>query len=293
MSALFFVIPILKFFVDRLQRVCDKSGNGASVSSYQQPSKRSVSCIQQLLADVRCAKRGTFRLGGCRVIRAVVAVRDSDADIPPLDKSILQAIATYCFRDEMVAFPSISQLAQATGRHTKTVRKTLHRLIKVGILVDTGRRAGQTKQISVYEISLPSGGSLKDYHQEGGFQAERLPSQSERLPSRPKEQVTEQVTKSTLLSVGRNGANPIEEEIYQAYPRKVSKPQALRAIRKALAHCPGEKLLQLTRDYATARADAEERYTPHPATWFNGERFNDDPSTWVSSSSSQPYENAI
>lgn len=64
-------------------------------------------------------------------------------------------------------------------------------------------------------------------------------------------------------------------EIYEAYPRKVGKPRALDAIKKALQKLDGESLLQRTRQYAAAVATKERRFIPHPATWFGQERFND------------------
>lgn len=81
-----------------------------------------------------------------------------------------------------------------------------------------------------------------------------------------------------------------EEEIYCAYPRKVAKPEALKAIRTALSKIPFDDLLQKTKAFATAR-NGDVAFCPHPATWFNQERYNDDPSTWIQShvqSSSKP-----
>lgn len=91
-------------------------------------------------------------------------------------------------------------------------------------------------------------------------------------------------------------ASPKEKEdslcdadtIYDAYPKKVSKPDAIKAIRKALAGPPlgvdtetwPQRLLQLTRDYAVAVRGQDRSFIPFPATWFNGQRYNDDPSTW-------------
>jgi hypothetical protein len=70
-----------------------------------------------------------------------------------------------------------------------------------------------------------------------------------------------------------------EEEIYAAYPKKVGKPTALRAIRRALAKRPFDFLLERTHLYAqTCNSPAE--FIPHPSTWYNQERFNDDPATW-------------
>jgi hypothetical protein len=70
------------------------------------------------------------------------------------------------------------------------------------------------------------------------------------------------------------------EMIYEAYPRKIAKPAALRAIRKALAKHSFEFLLSCAKRYAISRAGQDPNFTPHPATWFNQERFNDDPATW-------------
>lgn len=71
------------------------------------------------------------------------------------------------------------------------------------------------------------------------------------------------------------------EAIYQAYPRHVKKPEALKAIRKAMsAHAP-EFLLERTQAYAAAITPWQDRqFIPHPATWFNAEQFNDDPEDW-------------
>ena len=72
-------------------------------------------------------------------------------------------------------------------------------------------------------------------------------------------------------------------EIYAAYPRKVAKPAALKAITNAFASVPSDELLAKTQAYAEAVAkwsDKDREFIPHPATWFNQERYNDDPSTW-------------
>lgn len=72
----------------------------------------------------------------------------------------------------------------------------------------------------------------------------------------------------------------IDVEIYEAYPRKVAKPAALKAIRAAVIKHGGDHVLQRTKEYAQARVGQDPQFTPHPSTFFNQERFNDDPSTW-------------
>lgn len=70
------------------------------------------------------------------------------------------------------------------------------------------------------------------------------------------------------------------ERIYQAYPLKVGKPAALKAIRKALTKETPEALLKATVAFCAAR-NGNLDFCPHPSTWFNQERWKDDSSTWA------------
>jgi hypothetical protein len=90
-------------------------------------------------------------------------------------------------------------------------------------------------------------------------------------------------------SAGKQKLNVIvngqAEQIYSAYPRKVAKPRALGAIRSALTKrkVPFDELLEKTQAFADIWADApttELDFIPYPASWFNAERYNDDPKTW-------------
>jgi hypothetical protein len=97
--------------------------------------------------------------------------------------------------------------------------------------------------------------------------------------------------KGTPPAGGGVGASASQQiEIYEAYPRKVKRPEALRAIAKAVERgTPAAELLERTRCYAAAvaRWPADFRYTregrdlvPHPASWFNAEAYADDEATW-------------
>jgi uncharacterized protein YdaU (DUF1376 family) len=88
---------------------------------------------------------------------------------------------------------------------------------------------------------------------------------------------------------GNSGPDPVEA-IYQAYPRKVGKQAALKAIDKAVeqvAKANGwpirdaqEFLFERTQAYARSPAGNDGEYTPHPATWFNRGSYDDDPAEW-------------
>jgi hypothetical protein len=81
--------------------------------------------------------------------------------------------------------------------------------------------------------------------------------------------------------------------IYEAYPRKVGKPAALKAITRAVSKFGLELVLERTKAFSEARKGQDIQFTPHPATWFNQERFNDDPATWVNHSHSHKPSNGI
>jgi hypothetical protein len=71
------------------------------------------------------------------------------------------------------------------------------------------------------------------------------------------------------------------ESIYQAYPRKVGKIAALKAIEKAFKLSTPDALLSAVKAF-TAKVKAErteERFIPHPSTWFNAGRWMDEKPT--------------
>jgi hypothetical protein len=77
------------------------------------------------------------------------------------------------------------------------------------------------------------------------------------------------------------------EEIYQAYPRHIAHKPAIAAILKAMSNHPSEHLLAKVMAYAAAVKGSDPKFIPHPATWFNAERFDDDPTEWANPSTSK------
>lgn len=71
------------------------------------------------------------------------------------------------------------------------------------------------------------------------------------------------------------------EVIYQAYPRKVGKAVALKAIAKAIQNGNTYAvLLDAVQEFAMSPAGKAGQFCPHPATWFNRESFKDDRREW-------------
>lgn len=73
------------------------------------------------------------------------------------------------------------------------------------------------------------------------------------------------------------------DRFWSAYPRRVGKRAAERAYHAAVNRL-GQRLaidcdqfiIDRAAEFAKARAGQDPRYTPHPATWLNQDRFDDD-----------------
>ena len=63
------------------------------------------------------------------------------------------------------------------------------------------------------------------------------------------------------------------DDFWKLYPRKVGKPAALRAWKKALEKKPPGELVKALSVYVEHHLPSEERYIPYPATWLNDERW--------------------
>ena len=74
------------------------------------------------------------------------------------------------------------------------------------------------------------------------------------------------------------------EAIYQVYPRKCAKQDALKAIRKAIIRDGLGIVSKQTARFALEVdkwAKDEMQFCPYPATFYNQSRYMDDPKTWV------------
>ena len=79
------------------------------------------------------------------------------------------------------------------------------------------------------------------------------------------------------LSDRAKPASPFEG-FWQAYPRRIGKGTARTAFAKALTLSDAETIVSAARLYASfcKETGIEQQYIPHPSTWLNGERWEDD-----------------
>ena len=66
------------------------------------------------------------------------------------------------------------------------------------------------------------------------------------------------------------------EEFWNMYPRKVGKGHARLAFKKAADKEDPAKIIEAAYKFAAVMEGKEKQYIPHPTTWLNGERWDDE-----------------
>lgn len=106
-----------------------------------------------------------------------------------------------------------------------------------------------------------------------------------RLEKRREEESREE-TKSVLSHARSSGSNGEVEAIYAAYPRHCGRKTAIAKIEIALREISSRRpdaatwLLGRVTAFARSPAGRAGKFTPHPATWFNQGRYDDDDAAW-------------
>ena len=72
----------------------------------------------------------------------------------PLDKLVLIAFADHVDKVSAECYPSVAALCEWTGCDRKTVMKSTASLEAAGLLIDTGRRCGRTRQVKIYRLPV-------------------------------------------------------------------------------------------------------------------------------------------
>lgn len=88
-------------------------------------------------------------------------------------KFLLVALANNAMAETGLAWPSIDYLANATGMDRKTVVSNLANLRDQGLITDTGKRVGATKQIPVYRLNMPGIGPVPSPSAEPSKEAQK------------------------------------------------------------------------------------------------------------------------
>ena len=145
--------------------------------------------------------------------------------------------------------------------------------------------------------------AIDDASRDGSHMRSHTPSDDDHEGDRKQHRKTSPETETktneepkALDQCGSDG-DPDFASFWAAYPRKIGKGQARKAWRAAVRGRRVEpKVIIATAERfrdTTRAARTEQRFIPHPATWLNGERYDDTPDTdaAVLNYSNSPWEN--
>ena len=133
-------------------------------------------------------------------------------------------------------------------------------------------------------VEVENGISFVDYTKHNGSTAKtRARKQKDMEKSRANKEKDNKEIPNEVTSVDTEGNKVSTREeknriinIYNAYPRKVGKADALKAIGKSLKKEEYEFLLSKTKAFALSRNGEDPQFTPYPSTWFNREHYHDE-----------------
>jgi len=93
-----------------------------------------------------------------------------------------------------------------------------------------------------------------------------------------KKNMTKSYTPSAEKSARVSRDTPLFLAFWQAYPRRIAKGAARIAFDRAMKVYVGKDIVQAAIKYSKYCDDSgtERQFIPHPSTWLNGERWDDD-----------------
>lgn len=219
-----------------------------------------------------------------RTLRELLLIED----LSPSEKLVLLAIVAHKNRGE-VSIPKYENLQFETGLGKRQLIRCIDSLEQMGVVQRRGKaHTGLAKEIVILALQGDNeGGQKGDTHDtlsieegdahdtlfwgegdiEGDIEGDTHVTPSNKVISNP-----------PISPTGDDIS-----AIYEAYPRKVGKAKAHTAIKKALTKVTPEALLEKVNQFAEATThypEEDRRFIPHPATWFNQGRWEDNPEEW-------------
>lgn len=213
-----------------------------------------------------------------------VSSRVWKSSVQKADRLLLLLALAFRANDEGVAWPSQDSLAKDCRCSRRGVQRMLDALIAEGeieLVKAGGNGAGDH---AIYKLPTYSEGGLIDLLTTFG-KGDPGANKGDPGAKKGRKLSVQSVPEPNTTVRTKGDTDPVVVNIYEAYPKKVGRPAALKAIANACRSIDADQLLELTAAYAKSVAGADLQFIPHPATWFNQERYNDDPKTWTRSDS--------
>lgn len=206
-------------------------------------------------------------------------------------KFVLVVLANCASAEKSHAWPSVGYLSTATGQDRKTVMANLQRLQEWGLIEDTGKRVGDTKQIVVYKLicgpdlfaeaesagNSTENGTVPKTEQSqnrnssdfGGEQSRFSRKESQKRDTEPS------ITQRNHQSLAQRSASRFSE-FWEVYPKRVGKKPAAEKWKAKGLDARADEIIADVKRRAAEDGRWLEGFAPDPLTYLNQERWQDD-----------------
>ena len=201
-----------------------------------------------------------------------------DSDLSDKALRIYVVLARYADSETLECFPSLATIGKRSRCSKSSVIRALDELVKFGAIERTQRKSSGDFKSTLYRVKrqrvdvrpcVTDGTTLVSPMTQPSVTHDTLTITTEREPS-------------------ERDINTAFATFWDAYPRKRDKGHARKAFEKALKKTSLENILAAVERYKAHEAGNGTQYIAYPATWLNGERWDDDLGGEVSSKKRQP-----
>lgn len=178
----------------------------------------------------------------------------------------LTLIAVCNFADEDgKAWPSQERLAKDTSQSERSVRAHLSALEKAGYISRKKRKKADgsyNSDMIFIQRQISPAANLAD--------GKKRSSPAANIAAKPSIDITNVISEPSIVRF---------DKFWDICERKVGKVHAIKAFKAALKKVDFETIMDGMRRYAESVKGSDPKYIAHPATWLNGERWNDEHTT--------------
>lgn len=196
--------------------------------------------------------------------------------LPPYSKILLYWLADHHNAETNKCFPSLSRLSKLCEISKRSVQNHLQNLKACGLIsVEHSYRDDGQQTSNNYLLHLSDEGVQDMLGGDAEYATpgvQDLPANNLGSNNPGREIVLVRNIEQTIADF---------EEWWKVYPRKVGKYKASPAFAKACHITNFDELMEATKRFAKACEGQDKQFIPHPTTWLNQQRWNDDISSKV------------
>lgn len=201
------------------------------------------------------------------------------ADLDPYERLVVLCLADHS-DDDGRCYPAISRLVTRTGMAERGVQTVIKRLASKGVIAvekNAGRRGANVYTIlptpAPHAPRTPCTPAPHAPTPAPGAPNPRTPCGGTPAPGAPEPSLNHHRTVSNRQRDAREF-----DAFWAVYPRKVGKDAARKAWLSARKRAGLDEIVEGLRRFVSVTAGADPQFVPHPATWLNQGRWQDDQS---------------